>query len=158
MSNRCSNCSIYFLAVALLCPISLSAGSIGDIDDLYVGIWSPFGRNWEKTVPICVTGDVGETAYRVRASSLNNASRFTADNTIADKVRYQVYWHTGSAFKQRERLRPDRESRRTYNYNFDSGCLSTPSAKLRVKINNRDINRAVPAIYSDTLLITISPI
>ncbi len=148
---------IAVLLTALLCPVSLFAVGISDIDDLFIGVWSPFGSNWEKSVPVCVTGEASETAYRIRASSLNNPAQFKLNNNIGDNVRYRVFWYTGDALERRERLRPDRESRRAYRFSTGSSCSSS-NATLSVRISNRDIRRAVPAIYDDTLLITLSPI
>lgn len=134
------------------------AGEIEPIDDLFVGVWSPFAARWEKTVPVCIWSDTDETSYRVIASGIQSGNKFLLSNEVGDNIPYKVFWHTGANFNRRERLYPNRPSKRTYTYNNSEKCGGVASAQLRVRVVKKKLNAAPAAIYQDTILIMLSPL
>ncbi len=132
----------------------LSAG-VSVSGDLFLGVWSPQQSQWESRVPVCVSEDADDAPYRVVATG-DHASVFALANELGDQVGYRVFWHTGNNYNRRERLRPSSPSRWSYT---DSGnCDVQPTAYIRVRLEKRDIDQAIPAIYQDTLVVMLSPL
>lgn len=134
------------------------AGEVEPIDDLFVGVWSPFAARWEKTVPVCIWSDSDDTSYRVIVSGIQPGNKFLLTNDVGDTIPYKVFWHTGSNFKRRERLYPNRASKRSYSYKTSEKCGGVPSSQLRVRIVKKKLNAAPAAIYQDTILVMLSPL
>jgi len=150
------------LACALvLLTLMISRVAVGGItvnDNLFLGVWSPLINKWEKTIPICVWSEDGDTLYRVTASGLASGTQYAMTNDIGGQVRYRVFWHSGRRFKQRERLRSNIVSQGVFNFDLSRQCNSGPNAQLRVRVNKRDIDTAIPGIYNDTLILMLSPL
>ena len=147
-----------FFALQLSLAGDLLADGISVADDLYLGVWSPRISKWETTVPVCVWSEDGNTLYRVSASGQASGNQFALLNDIGDSVNYKVFWHTGRRFRQRERLQPNTASRRVYTFDSSRQCIGGPSAEIRVRLNKREIDAAIPGIYNDSLLFILSPL
>lgn len=137
--------------------IAHAANGIQIEDDLFMGVWSPYVRRWRAEVPLCLWSDEGDL-FRITASGLTPGNAFSLTNDLGDQVRYKVILHSGRLFKRRERLRQDRPSRLTYPSAVTQYCQRGYTARIRVDLNKGDIDRAIPAIYSDTLMLVISPL
>jgi len=136
-------------------PLAVTAGGVSVEGDLFLGVWSPQQSRWESTVPVCITGDSSQSLFRVVASG-DNANVFALSNDLEDQVRYKVFWHTGKNYKRREALAPATPSRKAY---AGSGqCRKQPTGYLRVRLNRKDIENAIPAIYQDNLVLMLSPL
>lgn len=133
------------------------AGGVIVNDDLYLGIWTPIASRWETRVPVCIWSE-DESAYRISVSGASVGRRFMLNNDIGDQVWYRVYWHTGKNYKKRERLRPTIPSRRAYAFSPERNCTDGFNAQIRVRVSKRQIDRAPPGIYNDTLLLILSPL
>lgn len=125
-------------------------------DDFYLGVWSPYARSWQKDVPICIWSEDGDR-FRIVATGLSPGQRFSVANGLGDLVRYNVTVRSGRRFRAREQLRQNIPSRRVYPSSKTEFCTDGESARVRVVVNKRQIDRALPAIYTDTLLLVISP-
>ena len=134
---------------------SVTAGGISILDDLDVGVWSPFGTRWEAESAVCVTGD---GAFRVTAASLDRPDRFVLDNGVGDEVPYQVFWRNRDAPGRGEGLSPGSPSRKAVSGDARTGCGGGANARIRIRVDRRAIDRAPPGIYGDTLLLTLSPL
>jgi len=148
---------IVVLTIALVsCGVWANGASIKD--DLFVGVWSPFRTKWEADVPVCVWSEDGNALYQVSASGSATSADFHLSNDVSDLIQYRVYWHSGRTFKKRERLQVNIPSRKNYTFSDSAQCTDGPSARIRVRLNQRAVNEAPPGIYNDRLLLTISPL
>lgn len=128
------------------------------LDDLFLGVWSPFTSKWEASIPVCVWTESSDTLYKVTATGLLPGNRYYLTNDIGDQVSYSVFWHFGTNVNSKEKLRSGVLSRRNYVFSENKQCTDGPSAQISVKLNKNQINRAPPGIYDDTLLLMFSPI
>ncbi len=110
---------------------------------------------WESRVPVCVSSDASQSPYRLVAFG-QNPSQFALTNELDDQVRYKVLWHTGKNYQRRDHLAPSVPSSRVYGN--AGNCQSKPTGYIRVRLNKQDIDKAIPAIYQDTLVIMLSPL
>lgn len=152
-STHC--CALLF--IWLVSTIS-HAGGIEPIDDLFVGVWSPFVSRWEKTVPVCIWSDTDNTSYRVIANGIQPGHKYLLTNEVGDTIPYKIFWGTGTNFKRRERLYPNQPSKRTYTYDHQEKCGGRPNSQIRVRIAKKKLDAAPAAIYQDTILIMLSPL
>ena len=83
---------------------------------------------------------------------------FSLENEAGGGVAYRLFLHRGNANGQgpREELRAGRPSRHTITGDGTFRCGGGSNARVRVRIGRRDIERAPPGIYRDTLLLTLS--
>jgi len=138
---------------------SVSANQVQITEDFNFGSWSPFLTRWQKTVPVCVwNSSGGESIFRVLASGLVSNTKFRLGNDIGDKVAYRLHWRDGSNTNSREKLFPYIESSSVYRGNDSSRCASGPTGFLQLTINSNALNKAPTGIYSDTIVLTISPL
>ena len=145
----------FTLFLLLSWSLTVTASSVSVEGDLFLGVWSPMQSRWESRVPVCVSGEASQSPYRIVAFG-QNPSQFALTNELDDPVRYKVFWHSGKNYKRRDRLTPSVPSRRAYG---DTGnCHSRPTGYIRVDLNKRDIDNAIPAVYQDTLVIMLSPL
>lgn len=147
---------------AVLSSISIYSASANQVlitEDFNFGSWSPFLTRWQKTVPVCVwNSSGGENIFRVHASGLVSNSKFRLDNEVGDKVAYRLHWRDGSNTTRREKLFPNIESSGVYRGNDSSRCASGPTGLLQLTINSNALNKAPTGVYSDTIVLTISPL
>ncbi|MBX2885302.1 MAG: hypothetical protein KTR32_35435 [Granulosicoccus sp.] len=153
-----SRLKIGLLGIVLI----LGFGAIADEgviveEDLFVGVWSPHARRWVKEVPVCIWSEDADR-FRVIATGLSPGQRFAVSNGMGDLVRYNVSLRSGRRFRSRETLRQNIPSRRVYRSSTNELCIDGENARVRVVVNKRQIDRAVPAIYTDTLLLVLSPL
>ncbi len=134
------------------------AGEIEPIDDLFVGVWTPFAARWEKTVPVCIWDNQADTVYRVIVNGIQSGNKFLLSNEVGDTIPYKVFWETGKKFKHREQLYPNQRSKRSYSYDQNEKCGGMSSSQLRVRIVKKKLNSAPAAIYQDTILLMLSPL
>lgn len=144
------------LLTCLLAPVALAGIVLKE--DMFLGVWSPLVSKWERRVPVCVWNEDGVTLYRVTATGLAPGAQFAMTNDIGGEVGYRVFWHTGKKLRLRERLRANTVSRKVFQFDNTRQCRSGPNAQLRIRANKRDIDSAIPGIYSDTLLLLLSPL
>jgi len=151
--------------VVVCCALLLLVGSQGILangasieDDLFLGVWSPFRTRWVAEVPVCVWSGDGAAQYQVAASGLASPDQFALTNDVDDQVSYAVIWRPGARGGRRERLNPGVLSTGTYPFSLTEQCTDGPSARLKVRVNRRAINRAPTGIYNDTILLTIVPL
>ncbi len=150
--------SSYLRLVACLIlswSFTVAAAGVTIDGDLFLGVWSPMQSRWESRVPVCVSGDSDQAPYRVLAAGAHSEN-FAMANELGDQVRYNVFWHTGKNYQQREALKTSVASRKVYVE--QGGCQIQPSGYIRVRLNKRDIDNAIPAIYQDTLVVMLSPL
>jgi len=126
-------------------------------EDLYLGVWSPYASTWQTEIPICIWSEEGDF-FRITASGLAPGRKFSLTNNLQQTVPYKVFLLDGKRFRRRERLRQNVPSRRIYPSAESRFCHRGYTARVRVKLNKKQIDRAVPAIYSDTLLLILSPL
>lgn len=154
----------FFLRIAcaiVSCAViyNASANQAVITDDFDFGSWSPFLTRWQKSVPVCVWDSTGsQTIFRVQAAGLVSNVRFRLANDIGDRVPYRLHWRGGSNTNGRERLVPNMASRRVYRINDTSRCASGPTGLLQLTINTRALARVPTGIYSDTIVLIISPL
>jgi len=133
---------------------SVLAGGISIVDDLFIGVWSPFGTRWEAEAGVCIQGD---ESFRVYASSIGGNAFALRDGGLSE-VPYQVFWHPDDEPGDGERLEPDAPSRSAIVGASVVDCGGGSNARIRVRIGRLAIERAAPGIYGDTLLLTLSPL
>lgn len=145
------------IVLVLLCGFSVVADEgVVVNDDLFVGVWHPSARRWQKEVPICIWSENGDR-FRIIATGLSPGQNFSVSNDLGNLVRYNVILRSGQRFRGRERLRQNTPSRRVYRSSATEQCVNGESARIQVVINKRQIDRAIPSVYSDTLLLVLSP-
>ena len=142
---------------AMLCS-SASAGGIAILDDLFAGVWSPFGTRWQAEAPVCLWDESGQGSYHVTASGGSAGDAFRLDAGSGDGVRYRVFWQRRDVPGRghREELFPGVLSSRPVQGSLAPLCGGEANARVRVEIDRRDIDRASPGIYADTLTLTLS--
>ena len=142
------------LLAPLLCAPTLGSGISVD-DDLFIGVWSPFGKRWEAEAGVCVWG---EGVFRVIASSVELGNVFALSDSGGGEVPYRVFWRRRDAPGRGQELDPGVPSRRSISGDARFDCAGAVNARIRVKVERRDIDRAPPGIYDDTLMLTLSPL
>lgn len=148
---------LFFLStlfLLLLWSLTVTASSVSVGGDLFLGVWSPLQSRWESRVPVCVATDASQSPYRIVAFG-QNPSQFALSNELDDHVRYTVIWHTGKNYTRADRLASLVPSKA---YGDAGNCQSRPTGYIRVQLNKRDIDNAIPAVYQDTLLVMLSPL
>ena len=147
---------------AYVCALVLSAlavrgvaGGLTIADDLFVGVWSPFGSRWEAESGICVTGD---GAFRVTATSVERGDRFALGNGAGDEVPYVLFFRHRDRPGRGASLSPGIPSKKAVSGHPTADCAGGANARVRVRIDRRAIDDAPPGIYADTLLLTLSPL
>jgi hypothetical protein len=143
--------------VTLLVALTTSA-EIRIDGDLFVGVWTPSRNRWEASTSVCVVNRDAGGSYRIRVSGTNDGTRFVLKESSGNTINYRLLWRRSGTRGQRERLTPGVASRRVYTYADETGCQRSQAPSLSVRINDRALDRALPGIYTDTLLITIEPI
>lgn len=149
--------SVVCIWLALPAPGVIAAG-ISIEDDLFIGVWSPFSSRWETEAPVCVWGDVAGEMFRVTATGLASDVNFVLSNRIGDGIDYRVFWYANRRSSRREELSSGVPSRNAIIGEQLRDCAQGANARIRVRIRRRDIDRAVPGIYDDTLLVVLSPL
>lgn len=150
-----------FLTFALLALIlwnPVQAGGIAIKDDLFVGVWSPFGSRWEAEAPVCIWGDAAGESYRVIATGLSSDTDFELSSDSDERITYRVLWFPRAGRNRRDRLAPGVPSRSSIVADSSPECTGGANSSIRVTIPRRQINRAPPGIYDDTLLVILSPL
>ena len=142
---------------AVLCSTA-SAGGIAILDDLFAGVWSPFRTRWQAEAAVCLWDESGQGSYHVTASGASAGDTFRLTAGTGDSVRYRVFWQRRDIPGQglREELSPGVLSSRPVPGSLAPLCGGEANARVRVEIDRRDIDRASPGIYADTLTLTLS--
>lgn len=152
-SRRRARALVALLGLSL-CSSTLGGGiSVGD--DLFIGVWSPFGKRWEAEASVCIWG---EDVFRVIASSVELGNVFALSDSGGARVPYRVFWRRRDAPGRGQELDPGVPSRRSIAGDARFECAGGVNARIRVKVERRDIDRAPPGIYDDTLMLTLSPL
>ena len=145
-----------------VCALALSAlavqglaGGLTIVDDLFVGVWSPFGSRWEAESSVCVTGD---GSFRVVATSVERGDRFALGNGAGDEVPYALFFRHRDRPGRGASLSPGVPSKKAVSGHPVTGCAGGANARVRVRVDRRAIDDAPPGIYADTLLLTLSPL
>ena len=132
-----------------------AAGGLTIIDELFVGIWSPFGSRWEASSSVCISGD---GPFRVIATSAEREERFALDNGAGDEVPYQTFWRHRDRPGRGQALQPGIPSRKASSGHPAADCGGGANARVTVRVDRRAIDNAPPGVYDDTLLLTLSPL
>ncbi len=134
---------------------SAQASGVQQLGDVHFGVWSPFVQRWTQRSPVCITADNAGGIFRIMATGLSPGLTFSLTNDINTQVSYKLFWHTGTKYRQRERLQSGVASRKVYTYSTTQNCADGPTGMLRVLLDQGDLAAAVPAVYSDTLLLMV---
>lgn len=148
---------LIYLAIFFCCPGSLLAEN-KFLDDLFLGVWSPFTAKWETSIPVCVWTETADSLYKVTVTGQQPGTQYFVTNDVGDKATYRVFWYFGQNLKQKERLRSGVLSRRNFPFSDNRLCTNGPSARITVRLNKKQISEAPPGIYNDTLLLMFSPL
>lgn len=128
-------------------------------EDFDFGTWTPFSSRWQKSVPVCVWDETNPgTSFRIEATGFASRRNFRLSNDIDVQIPYRVHWSAGPSFRRNENLRPGTRSSGIFTSQDTSRCASGPTGLLRVTINSNRLQSAEPGIYSDTIVLTISPL
>lgn len=147
------------LAAWLGCTLPVPAAV--EIDgDLLLGIWSQQRTRFVANVPACVYTEDGAAggAYRITVSGGASGTRFAMANDVGDTIPYRLRWYGSRGTSRREELSPGVPSRRAYAFRERAACLDGNVPELEAQARTRDVSRAPPGVYRDTLLLTVSPI
>lgn len=136
----------------------LHADELNINNALHMGSWSPFASQWDSVSRVCASSDGSSEFYHVTASSLSASADFELINEIGDSVAYSVYWRNDVASAPWQQLIFDVSSTLPYAYADSAQCIGGPSAEIRVEVDKAEIDAAMPGVYSDTLLLTLSPL
>ena len=128
--------------------------------DLLLGVWSQQRTRFIANVPACVYTDDGASAggYRVSVSGGVAADRFAMSNGVGDTIPFRVRWYGSRSLSPREELSPGALSRRVYRFGDRARCAAGDGPGLEAQARTRDVARAAPGVYRDTLTVLISPI
>ena len=135
----------------------LHADGLNVDSELNLGTWSPFVSQWQSVSTVCAWSD-SSNDYNVTASSLAAGSDFELINDIGDSVAFSVYWRSSENSVVWENLLFGVLSNDSYAYASAAQCIGGPTAEVRIEIDKADIDAAMPGIYSDTLLLTLTPL
>lgn len=153
--------AITFLMMILWMGIpaaGLQADGLSVDSELDLGTWSPFVSQWQSESTVCAWSDSSNDFYNVTASSLAAGSDFELTNDIGDSVAFSVYWRSSENSPVWENLLFGVLSSDTYAFASAAQCIGGPTAEVRVEIDKAEIDAALPGVYSDTLLLTVSPL
>lgn len=132
----------------------LAAGvSVGD--ELFIGVWSPFGSRWEAEADVCIWGD---GAFRVIAASVERGDTFALSNGAGDRVAYRVFWRRRDAPGRGQELEATVPSQHSVAGDPRFECGGQANSRIRVRVDSGEIDRAPPGIYGDTLMLMLSPL
>lgn len=138
--------------------LPLHAGQSHITSDFEFGTWSPFVNRWQKSVSVCIWEEIGKPSpFRVQASSLNSSSRYALSNDVQDSIDYELRW-TFAARNSSEQLFPGSYSRKAYKSDDRVRCENGPTGQLSLSIDKQSLDMAPTGRYSDTILLTISPL
>lgn len=140
------------LAVAALVPTTVPADSIRIENELFIGVWSPFGRRWQAQAAVCVRSE-NRSPFRVIATPGDGGGEFALDAGGGATIPYRVLWRVRGG-DGAERLSPAVPSRQVIRGVDDTDCRGS----VRVRVARRDIEAAPPGIYGGTLVLTLAPL
>ena len=138
-----------------LCAPHARAEGVYDLGDVNFGLWSPFVKRWSQQSPVCITSNSNSGIFKILVTGLTPGQTFALSNDINTRVDYRLFWHTGSKYQQREVLQSGVVSRKVYTYSMAPACSDGPTGMLRVLLDQKKLEAAVPAVYSDTLLLMV---
>lgn len=148
-------CAVWICAIASC----VSASEVVVTEDFDFGVWSPFLSRWQKSVPVCIwDADGSQSLFRVEATGLVSNRLFRLQNDIGERVAYRLHWGGSSNTSQREKLSPNIPTNRVYQSSDTHRCATGPSGMLRLTINPKALANAPPGLYSDTIILTITPL
>lgn len=139
-------------------PISDSYAGTLMTDDFDLGVWSPFMKRVQKSVPVCIWSEWDQNSPFTLTVSSASGPRLQITNSINDAIPYRVHWLSGRGFNRRERLSSGVPSSRSYVSADTAACANGPTGMLRLTINARHLRDAPPGIYADTLQLMITPL
>lgn len=123
---------------------------------LSLGSWSPFASQWEALSTVCAWSADPHEYYHITASSLAMVGQFALTSDTDEVVSYKVFWRSHQRIVEWEQLKFETPSVVVYKYASSSQCIRGPRAELRIELDKADIDAAMPGLYSDTLLLTLS--
>lgn len=144
---------------ALSCAViySASASEVAVTEDFDFGIWSPFSERWQKSVPVCVWDSSGaDLLFTVQATGLASNQQFGLQNSMGNLIPYRLHWLDESNSRLRSSLSPNQPSTNIYRGDDLSRCESGPTGILQMTLDTKALTEAMPGIYTDTIVLTIS--
>lgn len=151
---------VYLVAIGWALGVWTSesqANGVQKLDDVHFGVWSPFVKRWTQRSAVCITGDGSGGIFKLVATGQTPGQTYALTNDINTRVGYRLFWHTGPKYRQRERLTSGTTTRKVYTYSTAPSCSDGPTGMLRVLLDQGELEAAVPAVYSDTLLLMVVP-
>jgi len=149
---------ILFLALSLLLCGPVFASGIILRNDLFVGVWSPFGTRWEAKTPVCIWSEQPGESFRITASGQYPGTGFRLLSDSEDSVGYGVRWFPNTVGRNGTRLRSGLSSSSSIVADSNVECGGGANSSIRIRVFRKQIERAAPGIYGDTLLVVLSPL
>jgi len=146
------------LTLSLLLCGPVFAGGIILKNDLFVGVWSPFGTRWEAKTPVCIWSEKPGESFRITASGQYPGTGFRLLSDSEDTVGYGVLWYPNTANSNGTRLRSGLSSSSSIVADSNVECGGGANSSIYIRVFRRQIESAAPGVYGDTLLVVLSPV
>jgi len=129
------------------------ANQVSINDDFDFGLWNPFLTKWQKRVPVCVWDEINpDSTFKIEVSGMSRGRKFRLAGDTNTKIPYDVHWLHGSAYQDSEKLKSGKSSNGVFYSRDANRCASGAT------IDPTKLGSAPTGIYSDTLVVTISPL